>query len=81
MEDSLGFAERYKPARQLGYEVWADQVFDVGDEASPSSDSIAKARLQVDSRKWLLAKAWPKIYGDRAAVAGTPRARCGYRRQ
>lgn len=30
-----------------------------------SSDTVAHKRLQVDTRKWYLAKVLPKIYGDR----------------
>lgn len=28
-------------------------------------DHIARSRLRVDTRKWLLSKALPKIYGDK----------------
>jgi hypothetical protein len=28
-------------------------------------DHIARSKLRVDTRKWLLAKCLPKIYGDR----------------
>ena len=28
-------------------------------------DHIARARLRVDTRKWLLSKALPKVFGDR----------------
>ncbi len=29
-------------------------------------------RLQVDTRKWLLSKALPKVYGDKLAIGGDP---------
>jgi hypothetical protein len=38
------------------------------------SASVAKQRLQVDTRKWLLSKLAPKKYGDRLEVAGDPTA-------
>ncbi len=69
-----GFAERYALARRLGYEVMADEVVDLSDGAGLSTEAVAKARLQVDSRKWLLAKALPKMFGDRVTVAGDPDA-------
>ena len=68
--DTEAFAARYREARTLGYEVLADEIIDLGDEAAPISDSVAKARLQVDSREWLLSKALPKVYGDKLALAG-----------
>jgi len=31
---------------------------------------VARDRLRVDTRKWLLSKALPKIYGDKLALGG-----------
>jgi hypothetical protein len=31
---------------------------------------VQKQRLQVDSRKWLLSKMLPKIYGDKIELSG-----------
>jgi hypothetical protein len=33
---------------------------------------VARDRLRTDSRKWLLSKALPKVYGDKLAVGGDP---------
>ena len=33
-------------------------------------DQVDRSRLRVDSRKWLLSKALPKIYGDKQQVEG-----------
>jgi hypothetical protein len=49
---------QYAKAREIGYEGMADEIIVIAD----SSDD---ARLQVDTRKWLMSKALPKIYGDR----------------
>jgi hypothetical protein len=35
---------------------------------SVDHDHIARARLRVDSRKWILSKMLPRIYGDRPVV-------------
>ena len=32
--------------------------------------NIARARLRVDARKWLLSKLLPKVYGDKLALGG-----------
>jgi hypothetical protein len=37
-------------------------------------DMIDHRRLQIDARKWLLAKALPKIYGDKLQVDNTHQA-------
>lgn len=55
------FGEQYARAREAGYRVMADQIIDIADE----TDDPNKARVQVDARKWLLAKALPKVYGER----------------
>jgi hypothetical protein len=31
---------------------------------------VQKQRLQVDSRKWLLSKMLPKVYGDKIELSG-----------
>ena len=74
-----GIASRYARARQLGYEVLADEVIELSDDRSfvghPDAQAIVTAqRLSVDSRKWLLSKVLPRIYGDRVEVTGDPDA-------
>lgn len=64
------FGGRYAEARRRGYEVMAEQILDLSDETAPENACVAKARLQVDTRKWLLSKALPKVYGDRVALTG-----------
>lgn len=71
------FAERYTRARQVGYEDMADELTEIADDTSndtltdaqgadrPNTEWITRSRLKVDTRKWLLSKALPKIYGDR----------------
>lgn len=39
-------------------------------DETKSADMIEHRRLQVDARKWMLAKALPKVYGDKIAVDG-----------
>src|SRR5579859_4642535 len=70
LADTDGFAERYEQARMLGYETLEDEIIDLSDDAGLSHEAVGKARLQVDSRKWLLAKSLPKRYGDRTILAG-----------
>ena len=73
-DDRDGFAERYARARDIGYEVMADELIDIADGGS---DDWQRDRLRVDARKWLLAKALPKRFGDRMTLAGDAEAPLG----
>jgi hypothetical protein len=80
------FYGRYEQARLIGYTVMADDVIDISDDSGGDyvektgpngettrvfdSENVARSRLRVDSRKWVLAKALPKIYGDRIEHTG-----------
>lgn len=83
LEDAEGFGAQYAHARHLGYLVMADDVLETADTPvegvttkwSPlngleetKGDMFNHRRLQVDTRKWLLSKVLPKIYGDKIAV-------------
>jgi hypothetical protein len=81
LDDLNGFAEQYARARLVGYHTMADELIEIADdgtndyvekERSDGSKAIAfdaehvqRSRLRVDTRKWLLSKALPKIYGDK----------------
>ncbi len=60
------FSEKYARARMIGYQVMADELIDIADAADPSA--VHRDKLRVDTRKWLLAKALPRVYGDRSEV-------------
>jgi hypothetical protein len=62
------FSPKYTRAREIGYHAMADEYIDIGDTVSDDPGAIAKARLRAESRKWMLSKALPKIYGDRIAA-------------
>ena len=63
-EDSA-FGQRYRRARELGYAKLADDLIELADNADIPAD---QKRIMVDTRKWALSKALPKIYGDRIEV-------------
>jgi hypothetical protein len=68
--------ERYARARQEQIECWADDTLDIADDnvrdvyetedgrEIVNTDVIARARLRVDTRKWLLSKLCRDPYGD-----------------
>ena len=77
-EDREGFSAQYAQARETGYHAMADDLLEIADDdkhdaivdaesgiSRQNGEFIARSRLRVDTRKWLLSKALPKIYGDK----------------
>ena len=66
------FSAQYARARETGYTLMADELVEIADgTASEGSDDpsvVQRDRLRVETRKWLLSKALPKVYGERTAV-------------
>lgn len=62
------FSPRYTRAREIGYHSMADDVLEYSDAPSTDKGAVARDRLKVETRKWLLSKALPKIYGDKLAL-------------
>ena len=67
------FNDLYGRAREIGMESMSDDVLvisddDTGDllaDGSPNSANVQRSRLMVDTRKFLMAKLAPKVYGDK----------------
>jgi hypothetical protein len=61
------FQQMYARAREQRVERWADEIIELADEPVPAGDNAAvqRARLRVDTRKWLMSKLAPRKYGDR----------------
>lgn len=84
LDDVGGFGPQYARAREIGYERLAEEILAIADTPLPGIKTTTKAtgvevtegdmiehrRLQVDTRKWMLAKMLPKRYGDRTTLAG-----------
>lgn len=76
-DDHEGFADRYLKAREIGYHAMFDEMLEIADDSARDRivdgegvervniEVINRSRLRVDTRKWMLSKALPKIYGDR----------------
>ena len=69
VRDVDGFSDRYRAARQLLLEYWADQIVDIADdeESDPRSRQI-----RTGVRQWLMAKLAPRRYGDKVQIGGDP---------
>lgn len=81
LSDREGFKQRYSDAREIGYHSMFDEMLEIADDGTNdwierqgegkggtyelNGEHIQRSRLRVDTRKWALAKALPKIYGDK----------------
>ena len=65
------FREIYAHARELQAMRWAEEVLTIADNTTLDPQD---RRIRVDTRKWLLSKVLPKIYGDKLTVAGDAKA-------
>lgn len=65
------FLEDYARAREAQTEAYALELTELADNASLSAESINKARLQIDTRKWIMSRLKPKKYGDNATLQHT----------
>lgn len=78
------FAEQYARARETGYLLRADEIYDIantpmigevrtvkpdGSEEIKYADMIEHRRFMVDARKWELSKMLPKVFGDKVEVS------------
>jgi len=69
VRDVDGFGERYRAARLLLLEAWADQIVDIADEADLDPRD---RQIRVHTRQWLMSKLAPRRYGDRLLHSGDP---------
>jgi hypothetical protein len=68
------FLEQYARAKEEALDMLAEKILDIADDTSHdwvkrngryvvNHENIQRARLRIDSRKWLLSKLAPKKYG------------------
>lgn len=87
LEDRDGFSAQYTRAREIGYHSMADELLEISDDGrndwmarhgeddsgwQANGEHLQRSRLRVDTRKWMLSKALPKIYGDKVVQEGNP---------
>lgn len=85
LQNYNGFSSQYDEARKIGYLSMADELFEIADDGSNdwmiknepenpgyaiNGEHVSRSRLRLDTRKWALAKALPKIFGDKTVVVG-----------
>ena len=83
VDDREGFAAHYARSREIGYQTMADEIMEISDDGQNdwmerngednegwqvNGEALGRSRLRVDTRKWMLSKTLPKIYGDKIDV-------------
>ena len=77
LDDVQGFYPQYARAVELRAMRWSEEILDIADDGTndrpdgkTDTDHINRSRLRVDTRKWLLSKVLPKVYGDKLQHTG-----------
>lgn len=86
LREDKDFADQYARAREDLLEHWADQIVAIADDSScdwetrkrengeeyevANPEVVNRARLRVDTRKWLMSKLAPRKYGDKVEHTG-----------
>lgn len=65
LSENKAFSEQYARAREKQAEFYADEIIEIADSVIAAAEEVAKARLQIDARKWHASKLAPKKYGDK----------------
>src|SRR5512134_1331992 len=81
LDNREGFSDRYAHAREIQLGICEDELFDIVDDATNdwmereskngdvqivlNREAIERARLRVETRKWVLTKLRPDRFGDK----------------
>ena len=76
-DSDADLSAQYTSAREARAELLFEQCLDIADQYEQAeekleggTDHINRARLRIDTRKWMLGKMQPKKYGDKLAIGG-----------
>jgi len=71
------FSDHYAKAKNRQAHVWGEELLSIADNKSKdyyidekgnvkgNLEHINRSRLRIDTRKWLMCKLLPKVYGDK----------------
>ena len=66
--ENADFQDQYTRARDKQADYFAEEIVEIADSAEAESAAVAKAKLQIDARKWAASKIAPKKYGDKQEI-------------
>lgn len=87
LRDDEVFRAQYARAREAQADHFFDEMVEIADDSrndfieketakgavvSLNAEAVSRARLRVETRKWLVARLAPKKYGERAEVELKP---------
>ena len=81
VQSDADFSERYARAKERLADAIFEECLAIADSQEgdvttvdgveqTNHDVIARAKLRIDTRKWMAGKLRPKVYGDRSVVEG-----------
>ncbi len=62
------FRHHYARAQEARADVYFEQTMEISDDVKEDPQAVAKARLRVDTRKWVCARMNPKKYSDKLNI-------------
>lgn len=77
LDNPKGFAQRYAQALDLQMQAWAEDIVEIGDDSSGdlevtedgrpymNGEFVARSKLRMDARKWVMARIGHQRWGDR----------------
>lgn len=83
IDDREGFSSQYARSKEVQFSAMADELIDIADDARNdwmarpgngtigyelNGEHVQRSRLRSDTRKWLLSKCLPKVYGDKLSA-------------
>ena len=68
LNENQDFSEQYARASDKQAVYYFEEIVEIADSVEADSAAVAKARLQVDARKWAASKLAPKKYGDKSEL-------------
>lgn len=63
-----GFQDKYREATNQRAEFHFDEMLDIADAVEEETAAVSKAKVQIDTRKWILSRMNPTKYGDKQQV-------------
>lgn len=63
-----GFSDQYARAHEVAADEVFDEIIEIADKCPPDKGFVAAANIQINARKWVVARKVPKKYGDKVDV-------------
>jgi len=74
LRDKKELRDQYARAKEESSDAFAEEMMDIIKDTKEDSNAIQKARLQIDTMKWLMSKQKPKKYGDKLDLTSDGKA-------